>query len=89
MSISTEQINQAGSEIVKAIEHPVNFQNKNTLPIEHGHKSLLFITDFVYRLTLQHNTKYVYWKDFLYSKKYILLPFCTFMFSFEASVRYI
>ena len=49
-----EQIDRAGSEIVKAIEHPVNFQNKHTLPIEHGHKSLLFITDFVYRL--QHNT---------------------------------
>ena len=64
MSISTEQINRAGSEIVKAIEHPVNFQNKNTLPIKHGHKLLSFITDFVYRL--QHNTKYVYWKDFLY-----------------------
>ena len=45
---------RAGSEMVKAIEHPVNFLNKSTLPIEHGHKSLSFITDFVYRL--QHNT---------------------------------
>ena len=50
----TQQADWAGGEIVKAIEHPVNFQNKNTLPIEHGHKSLSFITDFVYRL--QHNT---------------------------------
>ena len=38
-----QQIDRAGSEIVKAIEHPVNFQNKNTLPIEHGHKTLPFI----------------------------------------------
>ena len=32
------QFKQSRSEIVKAIEHPVNFQNKSTLPIEHGHK---------------------------------------------------
>ena len=55
-----EQTDRAGSEIVKAKEHPVNFQNKTTLPIEHGHKSFSFRTDFVYMLqhnTLGHNNK--------------------------------
>ena len=42
---STEQIEPGRSEIVKAIEHPVNFLNKNTLPIEHGHTSLSFISE--------------------------------------------
>ena len=50
----------AGSQIVKAIEHPVNFQKQNTLLIEHGHTSLIHVvhnwTLTVFTLSIGYST---------------------------------